>query len=177
MKQKLGNVALAAFLVIAVTLTARAADDLKTEAERAINRFKEVDPGLQTFFDKSAGYAVFPSVGKGGLIIGGERGKGLVYEKGKPAGEAILTEASIGAQVGGEVFSEIIFFETPDMLQEFKRGKFMVDAQLNGVVAAEGAEQHARFEHGVAVFVLPKKGLMGQASVGGQKFQFIPLSQ
>src|SRR4051812_8373747 len=108
MKPKLGNMALAAFLAIAVTLTARAADDLKTETGRAIMSFKEADPGLQSFFDKSAGYAVFPSVGKGGLIIGGERGKGLVFEKGIPVGETTLTEASIGAQIGGVVFSQII---------------------------------------------------------------------
>jgi lipid-binding SYLF domain-containing protein len=177
MKQKLGNIALAACFILAATLTVRAAEDLNTEVTRTINRFREVDPGLQTFFNKSAGYAVFPSVGKGGLIIGGERGKGVVYERGKPIGEATLTEASIGAQVGGQVFSQIIFFETPDVLQQFKQNQFMMDAQVSGVVAAQGVEEHAKFEHGVAVFILPKKGLMGQAAVGGQRFKFTPLSQ
>lgn len=169
--------ALAACLVMTVTFTARAATDLRAEAERTITRFKQADPGLQTFFDNSAGYAVFPGVGKGGLIIGGAHGKGLVYEKGQVVGEATLTEANIGAQAGGESFDEVIFFETPEALQEFKQSKFVMSADVNAVVAAEGAEKMAKYQHGVAVFTLPRKGLMVQATVGGQKFKFTPLTQ
>jgi lipid-binding SYLF domain-containing protein len=159
------------------TFAARAQSDLKTAADQTIAQFKQADPGLQTFFDSSAGYAVFPSVGKGGLIIGGERGKGLVYEHGIPVGEVTMTEASIGAQAGGASFAQVIFFQTPDVLQQFKQSKYLMDAQISGVIAAQGAEQHARYEKGVAVFVLPKKGLMGQAAVGGQKFKFTPYTQ
>ncbi|WP_040548098.1 lipid-binding SYLF domain-containing protein [Pedosphaera parvula] len=179
MKYKLANITLAAFVMMAVTLTARAADeaDLKTEVNNAIARFKEADPGISTLFQTSAGYAVFPSVGKGGLVIGGAHGKGLVFEKGKAVGEVTLTEASIGAQVGGQVFSEVIFFETPAVLEDFKTGKFTMDATINGVVAAEGVEKSAKFQNGVEVFVLPKTGLMGQAAVGGQRFKFRPLTQ
>jgi len=179
MKQKLANITLAACLMMAVTLIARAADDadLKTEVNNAIARFKEVDPGISTLFQTSAGYAVFPSVGKGGLIIGGERGKGLVFEKGKLVGEATLTEASIGAQIGGQIFSQVIFFETPAVLDDFKSGKFTMDAKVNAVVAAEGVDKSAKFQNGVEVFVLPKTGLMGQAAVGGQRFKFKPLAQ
>jgi lipid-binding SYLF domain-containing protein len=178
MKQKLAKLTLAAFMMMAVTLAARAADeaDLKTEVNNAIARFKEVDPGMNALFQTSAGYAVFPSVGKGGLVIGGSHGKGLVFQKGQVIGEATLTEASIGAQVGGQVFSQVIFFETPAVLEDFKSGRFTMDAKISGVVAAEGVEKTARYEHGVQVFVLPKTGLMGQAAVGGQKFRFTPLT-
>jgi lipid-binding SYLF domain-containing protein len=168
---------LAAFLVMAVTFTARAAADLRVEAERTLARFKQADPGLQTFFDTSAGYAVFPGVGKGGLIIGGQHGRGLVYQKGQIIGEATLTEATVGAQIGGESFDELIFFETPEALQQLKDGKFVMTADANAVAATAGAEKMAKYQNGVAVFTLPRKGLMAQATVGGQKFKFTPLPQ
>jgi len=167
---------LAALLVMAGTFTAGAQTPLKTQVDQTLAAFKQADPGLQTFLDSAAGYAVFPNVGKGGLIIGGQHGRGLVYEHGRLIGEATLTEASIGAQAGGATFDQIIFFETPEVLQQFKQGKFLMDAQVSATVAAEGVEKHAKYEHGVAVFILPKKGLMGQAAVGGQKFKFTPLT-
>src|SRR4051794_463144 len=104
MKQKLSRMAWTAFLTMAVALTARADTNLKVEAERTISRFKQADPNLQKMFDTAAGYVIFPGVGKGGLIIGGEHGKGLVYQKGAVIGEASLSEASIGLQAGGESF-------------------------------------------------------------------------
>src|SRR5947207_2064551 len=118
MKNQIRNTVLAASLAMAVlpTQPALAAADLKTEAEQAIAAFNKADSSLKKLFAESSGYAIFPSVGKGGLIIGGERGKGLVYEKEKAVGEATLTEVNIGAQVGGEHFYELIFFETADAL-------------------------------------------------------------
>lgn len=170
--------ALAAALWMAGIFGASAAGDLQAETQRTIARFKQANPALQTYFDTSAGYAVFPGVGKGGLIIGGEYGKGLVFERGRLIGEAKLKEASIGAQAGGESFDQVIFFQTPEALEEFKHGKNLVDAQLHGVAAAQGQgpgfEQHAKYVQGVAVFVLPREGLMGQASIGGQRFEFMP---
>jgi lipid-binding SYLF domain-containing protein len=176
MRQIFRYITLAAALGMAGIFAASAADDLRAETERTVARFQQANPGLKTYFDTAAGYAVFPGVGKGGFIVGGEYGKGLVYEKGRPIGEAKLKEVSIGAQVGGESFDEVIFFQTPETLQEFKRGKNLVDAQVSGVAAAQGVEQHAKYQNGVAVFVLPRNGLMGQASIGGQKFEFIPLT-
>jgi lipid-binding SYLF domain-containing protein len=177
MKTILRNTTLAALLAIAVipTQSVRAAGDLKTEAEQAITIFKKADSELKKFFDTSVGYAVFPSVGKGGLIIGGERGKGLVYEKGKVIGEATLTGITFGAQVGGEHFYEVIFFETAEALSDLKESKCQLSAEVNAVAAAEGAAKTAKFQQGVAVFTLPRSGLMAQATVGGQKFKFKPL--
>jgi lipid-binding SYLF domain-containing protein len=169
------NMTLTALLVVAGTVIARAADDLKTEVQSTIAKFQQTDPGLKKLFDNAAGYAVFPAVGKGGLVIGGARGKGLVYEGGRAVGEATLTQASIGAQVGGVSFDQVIFFETQEVLQEFKGGKYSMDAQVSGVIAAEGVEDHAKYHNGVEVFVLPRSGVMAQASVGGQKFSYEPL--
>jgi len=98
-----------------------------------------------------------------------------VYEKGKLVGRATMTQASIGAQAGGQSFAEIIFFETPAAVSDFKTGKFEMSADVSAVAARQGAAQSAKYKNGVAVFVLPKKGLMVQASIGGQKFKFEPL--
>jgi lipid-binding SYLF domain-containing protein len=156
--------------------TALAAEDLRNESQDTIAKFKSTDSSLKTFFDNSAGYAVFPNVGKGGLIVGGAHGKGLVYEKGALVGQATMTQASIGAQAGGQSFSQIIFFETPAALQNFKGGNYEMSAEVSGVVAAEGASKAAKYKEGVAVFTVPKKGLMGQATIGGQKFKFEPIA-
>jgi|SRR5688572_23170227 lipid-binding SYLF domain-containing protein len=177
MKRKLHQIALIALCVTAVSLSpfaAQADDDLRKEAEQARASFLKADAGLQKFFDESAGYAMFPGVGKGGFIVGGARGKGVVYQKGNVVGEAVMTQASIGAQAGGQSFSEVIFFETPEALKDFKGGKFEMSAEVSAVAAAEGASKAAKYKNGVAVFTLPLKGLMVQASIGGQKFKFIP---
>jgi lipid-binding SYLF domain-containing protein len=164
-------------LVAALSLTAaKAAEELASESQQAIANFQKADSTLKTFFDNSAGYAVFPNVGKGGLIVGGAHGKGLVYEKGGVIGQASMSQASIGAQAGGQSFAEVIFFESPEALENFKSGKFEMSAEVSAVAAAEGASKAARYKQGVAVFTLPKKGLMVQASVGGQKFKFEPIA-
>lgn len=178
MKTKIPVMALTALCVAAVmsALSVRAAEGLKAESEEALGNFLKTDTTLQQFVDQSAGYVVFPNIGKGGLVVGGARGKGVVYEKGKkPVGVATMTQASIGAQAGGQTFSEIICFETPGALNDFKAGKFEMSAEVSAVAAAEGASKAAKYKHGVAVFTLPKKGLMVQASVGGQKFKFEPM--
>jgi lipid-binding SYLF domain-containing protein len=143
--------------------------------EAAIQLMKQTDPTLDKFFKSSEGYAVFPNVGKGAIGIGGAHGKGEVYEKGILIGRASLSQLTIGFQLGGQVYSEIIFFETKDTLQDFKEGAYKVSAQASAVAAADGVGANAKYEHGVVIFTLAKNGLMFEASVGGQKFKFIPL--
>jgi lipid-binding SYLF domain-containing protein len=176
MKKKIRNLALAGFSVMAVlsSSTAQAAEDLRNECKQAVADFLKADSTLEKFVKDSAGYAIFPNVGKGGLVIGGAHGKGLVYEKSNVVGQATMTQASIGAQIGGQTFAEIIFFETPAALSDFKAGKFEMSAEASAVAAAEGASKTAKYKEGVAVFTRPKKGLMAQASIGGQKFKFEP---
>lgn len=176
MKKSIRNTAVAVSTAIAVlsASTVQADEDLRAEAQEAVSNFQKADPALQKFFSDSTGYAVFPNVGKGGFIVGGARGKGFLYQKGQVVGQVTMTQASVGAQAGGQSFSEIIFLETPAAVNDFKAGKFEMSAEVSAVVAKEGASAAAKYKDGVAVFTLPKKGLMAQASIGGQKFKFEP---
>ncbi len=144
------------------------------EAAAAIERFKQTDPGMEKFFDGARGYAVFPSVGKAAWIVGGAHGKGVVYEEGEVVGYTTLTQASVGAQWGGQAFSQIIFFVDETAVNHFKRGNFQLGAQAAAVAVTVGASADADYHKGVAVFTVPRGGLMLDVSVGGQKFTFPP---
>jgi lipid-binding SYLF domain-containing protein len=146
------------------------------------------------FFDTSYGYAVFPTVGEGGLILGAALGKGRVYVQGKLAGDAKLKQVSAGFQAGGKAYSEIIFFEDKRALDEFESGKFEFSAGAsaiaitaaagasvgtNGVQAnASGTENNStavgQYNKGMAVFTIAKGGLMYAAALAGQKFSYNP---
>jgi len=144
------------------------------KAQEAVAEFKKADPGMKTFFDKAYGYAVFPTVGKGAIGIGGAHGSGLVYEKGKVIGKTTLSQVTIGFQLGGQAYREIIFFENKGTIDRFKGGNFEFSAQASAVAATAGASADADFEGGLAVFTMAKGGLMYEASIGGQKFSFTP---
>jgi lipid-binding SYLF domain-containing protein len=174
MKKEIRNMALAVSLAVLPAFTVQADDELKAESQQAVSDFLRTDPSLQKFLDSSAGYVIFPNVGKGGLIVGGAHGKGVVYQNKNVIGLATLTQASIGAQAGGQTFAELIFFETPAALNDFKAGKYEMSAEASAVAAKEGASTTANYKQGVVVFTLPKKGLMASAAVGGQKFSFEP---
>ncbi len=149
-------------------------DDLEMRAESTVVTFKTLDPSIATFFDAAKGYAVFPTIGKGGFVVGGAYGKGVLYEKGKHVGYCDLSQGSIGLQIGGQGYSEIIFFQTADALRTFKAGEFAFAGQVSGVAVKAGASADADYQAGVAVFTRPKGGLMGEASIGGQNFTFEP---
>jgi len=151
--------------------------NLERDVQETITLLKREDPGLEKFFSTAKGYAVFPSVGKGAIGIGAARGKGLVYEKGSLIGETRLTQVTIGIQLGGQSYAEVIFFETEAALDNFKQGRFTFSAQASAVAAAAGASTDAKYELGVLVFTKAKSGLMYEASVGGQNFSFIPLQK
>ncbi len=138
----------------------------------AIANFKNSDPKMDTFFKKAYGYAVFPSVGKAGIGIGGAHGKGQVFKKGKYIGDTSLTQLSIGFQLGGQVYSEIIFFKDKKALNDFKSGNYELGAQASAVAATAGVSADADYSDGVAIFTLAKGGLMYEATVAGQKFKF-----
>jgi lipid-binding SYLF domain-containing protein len=150
---------------------------LDTETQDAIELFKKTDTKIGKLFDSAAGYAVFPSIGKGAIGIGGAYGEGEVFEHGQLVGKATLTQVTIGAQLGGQEYAEAIFFENKAALDDFKDSKLAMSAQVSAVAAAEGASANAKYEQGVLVFTVAKQGLMGEASVGGQKFKFTPLAK
>jgi lipid-binding SYLF domain-containing protein len=176
MKQTILNTVLTVFLIVSGNKVLAGGDELSAEAEKAIKALQAADSALTNRFSRAAGFAVFPNVGKGGLIFGAEHGNGLVYEKGKPIGEATLTEINVGPQVGGQSFYEVIFFETAEALANFKESNFEISAEVSAVAAAEGASLNAKYRGGVMVFTLPRNGLMVQAAIGGQKFKYKPLN-
>jgi lipid-binding SYLF domain-containing protein len=147
------------------------------EAQETIAVFKKADPELSRLFDSAVGYAVFPTVVKGAVGVGGASGSGIVFEKGKAVGKASLTQATIGAQAGGQNYSEVIFFETVPALTDFKKGALAFAAQVSAVAASAGASKNVKYQKGVAVFTIGKGGLMAEASVGGQKFSFEPFGK
>jgi lipid-binding SYLF domain-containing protein len=146
----------------------------KALVQETITKFKQADPSMKVFFEKAYGYIVFPGIGKGGFIIGGGHGDGWVYEKGRHIGRASMTQLTVGAQIGGQSYSEIIFFENKKTLDDFKKGNWELSAQASAIIVKEGASKDSSYDHGVAVFTMPKKGAMAEASVGGQKFKYTP---
>jgi len=150
-----------------------AADE--SDVAKVIAKFKQKDPGMTAVFAKAYGYAVFPTVGKGGIGIGGARGKGYVYQRGRLIGRSTLTQVTIGFQLGGQAYSEIVFFNTSAALENFKSGRLKLDAQASAVALTARAAADLAYRDGVAIVTMAKGGLMYEASVGGQKFSFRPV--
>ena len=158
------------FAVVATVQPISAHSD--EDVQEVIKKFEEGDPGMQAWFKEAYGYVVFPAVGKGAIGIGGARGKGLVYEQGNLVGRSILTAVTIGFQLGGQEFSEVIFFKDKTAFDDFTRGNFEFGGQVSAVALTTGASAALAYNDGVAVVTATKGGLMYEASVGGQKFDY-----
>lgn len=170
------SIAAIVLLLVSVSLHSQTKKDKKimADAVKAKKELLKTTSSLQSFFDNSAGYVIFPNVGKGGFIIGGASGNGVVYEKGNAVGMASLKKLNVGLQAGGQSIVEVIFFETQVDLNRFMEGKFAFAAEASAVALKSGVAVNAKYKDGVAVFALPKAGLMADASVGGQKFGYHP---
>lgn len=153
-------------------------------------------PAVQAFFQDAYGYAVFPNIGKGGFFVGVAYGDGLVYRGGVITGTTTMVEGSLGFQFGGQVFSEIIFFQDKRAYDEFTSGTFEFDAAATAVAVTAGAQAQAGtagatagasagsttvaqaetgYRKGMAIFIHAKGGLMVEIAIGGQRFGFTPL--
>lgn len=146
-----------------------------SDARATLVRFVDRDPSLQEWIDHAHGYAVFPSIGKAGFGVGGSYGTGIVFERGEPIGRARSTQGTVGLQIGVQNFSQVIFFQDDAALRTFQRGNFEFSAQATAVAATSGAAATTSYERGVAVFIMARGGLMAEATVGGQKFEYEPL--
>jgi lipid-binding SYLF domain-containing protein len=182
-------IALIAALALGLSVSSARADDVQD----TINVFKKAGESAK-FFSTAYGYAVFPTIGKGGVGVGAAHGNGRVYQKGKYIGDASMTQVSVGLQLGGQAFSEIIFFQDERSLREFTSGNFEFGAEASAVAITAGASAKADtgsasagastsksnaataggYHKGMATFTVAKGGLMYEASVGGQKFSFKP---
>jgi len=150
-------------------------EKLLSESKNAKADFIKTDPSITSLFSSSQGYVIFPRNGKGGLIIGGSGGNGVLYEKEKSVGTAKMAQVTVGAQVGGASYREIIFFENKEALDRFKNNKFEFSGQVSAVALKSGASKNAKYADGVLVFTQDLTGLMAEATVGGQKFTYKPL--
>ena len=183
--------AIGAAMIVAVALPASSAHaDADSDT---VALFKNAGTSAH-YFNDSYGYAVFPTIGKGGFGVGAAHGDGRVYKHGVYVGKTSMTQVSFGFQVGGQAYSEILFFKDADAFARFETGNFALSADANAVAitasasasagtngteaGASGASDNARtaggWQNGVAIFTIAKGGLMYEAAVAGQKFSFKP---
>ncbi|MGH6881417.1 YSC84-related protein [Hypericibacter sp.] len=168
---------LVAAMVMAVSMTSAALAWDPAAEKKALDTvamFKKTDPSLQAFFDKAYGYAVFPEITKGAIGIGGARGEGTVFQGGKSIGSTVMSQVTIGLQLGGQTYSEIIFFQNKAALDAFTKGNYEFSANASAIAAKDGASKTANYNMGVAIFTAGTEGLMFEASIGGQKFSYTP---
>lgn len=148
--------------------------DIETDARQALSKATGNDSTLDEFLDRSAGYAVFPTVGKGAVGVGGAYGKGVLFQDNAVVGYCDLLQGSIGFQLGGQSYTEIIAFDSTSAIENFKDGNLQFDAQATAVALKSGAGANAKYTDGVAVFTMDEAGLMFEASIGGQQFTYQP---
>jgi len=169
---------------------------LADDNTNAVANFKK-SAQVNKFFDTAYGYAIFPTIGKGGFGIGGSYGEGTVYEQGKKTGTTTMAQVTIGFQLGGQAFSEVIFFKNKKSYDKFVNGNFEFSAQASAVAinasanaktsttgSSAGAatnpdknQQQGIYQNGMATFTYIKGGLMYEAAIGGQKFSFEKLDE
>lgn len=149
---------------------------IREEAAATLKRLEAKDPGLKQFLKEAYGYVVYPSVGKAALVVGGGYGKGLAFERGKPVGYATIAKVTLGVDLGGQTFSEVIAFESREVFERFKRGRFGFSANASAVIVKAGASGTADYEKGAVAFAYSRGGLLLELSLGGQKVKFKPMS-
>ena len=172
------------------------AQALADEYTDTIDLFRKAKESGQ-FFSKCYAYAVLPTIGKGGFVVGGAHGTGRVYVNGKHVGDTSMTQLTVGFQLGGQAYSQIVFLEDKRAFDEFTGGEFEFGAQATAVAitagasaqagttgtsaSASGTQEHskniARYYRGMAVFTVAKGGLMYEASIGGQKYSYTPIKK
>ena len=180
-------------LLLLIPVTQLALADTYSEAIESFRNAGESG----AFFEQSYGYAVFPTIGKGGIGLGGAHGKGQVYAQGNHVGDSSMTQVTIGIQLGGQAFSQIIFFKDERALREFTAGNFEFSAQMTAVAITAGVSAEANtgggtsagasggsnnastvsggYRKGMAIFTIAKGGLMYEAALGGQKYSYSAL--
>lgn len=142
------------------------------DARQAKEEFIKSDGLIKNLFQNAYAYVILPNVGKGGIGIGGASGNGAVYQGGALVGMARMTQLTIGLQWGGQAYREVIFFETAADFERFKEDRLELAAQASAVAVTAGASANAKYKNGVMIFTQAKGGLMYEASIGGQKFDY-----
>lgn len=147
-------------------------ESLQASARATLDEMIARNPGIQDTIRNVPGYAVFPSIGKGGVLVGGAHGQGILYEHGVPTGYVSVQQASIGAQLGGQTFAQLLVLRTPEQVANLKAGRFTAGADLGVVVLSQSASTQTNFNPNASVFVIPRGGLMVDISVNGQRIKY-----
>jgi lipid-binding SYLF domain-containing protein len=148
--------------------------ELENRGQTSLQQFLSHDPGLQNNINNAAGYVVFPEIGKGAVGVGGASGLGTVYKGNQVVGTVKLQQVSVGPQIGGETYGELIIFENEAALNRLMNNSFEFGATAQAIVVKAGAAAAARFDNGTEAYILPKGGLLAGADLHGQKFKFYP---
>ncbi len=162
-------------IITSVTINAQVGGwnpELINDSNEALKTMLEKTPKLESFYNESYGYVVFPKITKAGITIGGAMGNGIVFRDNKVVGSSKLKQATLGLQFGGQQYTEVIFFENEASFNKFINGKLKFDGQASAVAIKAGASIDVAYQEGVSVFTMPKGGLMYEASLGGQHFQY-----
>lgn len=151
-------------------------NSLETEARATLNSMETKDPSLASVLSSSHAYAVFPTIGEGAFIAGVTSGVGIVYDSnGTALGNVEVRGGSIGAQIGGQRYSQIVIFRTAAALADFQRDDFEFSTDASATALDQGASVRLSFENGVAVVIDNERGLMAEASLDGQKYSYTAL--
>ena len=157
--------------LIAFSFNGVAQKDVSAKSAEAIKELKQTNDKVSKYFSSAYGYAVFPSIGKGGLGVGGAAGNGTLYRGGSIVGDCKMSQVTIGFQAGGQVYSEVVFFKDKKAFDRFVGDNFEFAAQATAVAVTAGASFEVDYRDGILIFTHAKGGLMYEASVGGQKFK------
>lgn len=152
--------------------TADGRADIRKDSAAALVKAEVSDPTMSKVIQSAHGSAVFPKIGKAAAGVGGAYGKGVLYQDGRMVGYCDVSQASLGLQLGGQTYTEIICFEDQKAFERFKTGTFTFDAQATAVALKSGAGANAKYSNGVSVFTMDETGLMFEAAIGGQKFSY-----
>jgi lipid-binding SYLF domain-containing protein len=173
-------------LVLTVSLIATGCEDSKdtepqpTLAERVADTealFKSRVPDSKEFFGNCYAHATFPGIGSGAFIVGGAHGEGLVYKGADKIGRATVTQVDVGAQIGGQVYDQVVFFQNKAAFDQFTANRLEFAADAQAVMVKAGAGVNADYVDGVVALVMPRAGAMVKASLGGQKFKYMPAAE
>jgi lipid-binding SYLF domain-containing protein len=179
MKSRLLTVVAALLMLTSTSALAEATVD---ECKATFNKFKGLG-NVPDLLAETYGYAVLPTIGKGGIGIGGAGGTGCVFAQGEHTGNVSMGQVTIGFQLGGQAYSQLILFKNSDVYDDFISGKFEFGADATAVALTYGAQAGATtkgagsWKRGMAVYTIAGGGLMYEASIGGQKFKYKPLKK
>ncbi|MFC1764085.1 hypothetical protein ACFL6U_18675 [Planctomycetota bacterium] len=149
---------------------------LQTQVDETIDLFIRRDPNIKKLFKNAYGYAVLPQIVKGAFLVGGGHGQGHLFKQGEMVGYCSVSQASIGASIGGQTFREIIFFEDAESFKLFCANEIAFSAQVTAVAVNAGSALKVKYRDGIIVFIKMDKGLMADVSAGGQVFKYVPKS-